>query len=122
MHNPGSNLLRWFSNQSAGIVLLAGIACGASQVSAADTDGAGLVQKHRCYPCHSQSENLLGPSYTSIAQRHAANREIMTEVLAEKIIDGGAGTWGVVPMVPNEQVSREDARVIAKWILDQGQK
>ena len=98
-------------------ILLAGLAVTALPVSAADADGAKLVQERRCYPCHNQSENLLGPSYNAIAERHAERKDAMVDVLAEKIIVGGAGNWGVVPMVPNQQVSRDEARVIAKWIL-----
>ena len=41
----------------------------------------------------------------------------MIDVLAQKIIDGGAGNWGVVPMVPNEHVSLDEARQIVAWIL-----
>ena len=101
------------------ILILSGLLATALPLPAADADGARLVQERRCYPCHNQSENLLGPPYTAIAERHAKNKDAMVEVLAEKIIVGGAGNWGVVPMVPNEQVSREEARVIAQWILDQ---
>jgi cytochrome c len=43
----------------------------------------------------------------------------MTEVLARKIVLGGGGNWGVVPMVPNEHVSESDARSLANWILSQ---
>ena len=85
---------------------------------AAGPDGATLVQACRCYACHHMTDNLLGPSYTEIAARHAARKDVMVEVLAEKIIVGGAGNWGVVPMVPNEHVSIEEARTIAKWILN----
>jgi cytochrome c len=42
----------------------------------------------------------------------------IVEVLAQKIISGGAGNWGVVPMVPNEQVTIEQARAMARWILE----
>ncbi len=35
-----------------------------------------------------------------------------------KIIVGGTGNWGVVPMVPNEHVSIDEARAISRWILD----
>lgn len=87
-------------------------------LSAAETDGEKLVMEKRCYACHNMNDNLLGPSYSAIALRHADRKDVMVEVLAEKIIVGGAGNWGIVPMVPNEQVSIEEARVIARWILD----
>lgn len=87
-------------------------------VSAADLDGEVLVKTKRCVACHDQSQTLIGPPYEAIAARHAANKELMVEVLAHKIIVGGAGNWGVVPMVPNEHVSLEEARAMVRWILD----
>jgi cytochrome c len=41
----------------------------------------------------------------------------MVDVLARKIVHGGGGSWGVVPMVPNQWVSLEEARAMADWIL-----
>ncbi len=87
-------------------------------VNAADLDGEALQEKNRCIACHALSKTLLGPSYAAIAARHSANKELMVEVLAQKIIVGGAGNWGVVPMVPNEHVSLDEARAIARWILN----
>ena len=79
--------------------------------------GEALLTKNRCVACHDTTKNLLGPSYKAIAARHAAQKETMIEVLAQKIIAGGAGNWGVVPMVPNEHVSLEEARAMSRWIL-----
>jgi cytochrome c len=81
--------------------------------------GASLVQSSRCYACHQLKEPLIGPPYQAIAARYSANRELMTQVLAQKIVLGGGGNWGVVPMVPNEHVSATDAQAIARWILEQ---
>jgi cytochrome c len=89
-----------------------------SLASAADPDGASLAEKNRCAACHDLTRTLIGPSYEAIAARHSANKELMVEVLAQKIIVGGAGNWGVVPMVPNEHVSLEEARAISRWILN----
>ena len=102
------------------ILFFASLFASVIPAQAQDMDGAGLVQARRCYPCHDMNQTLIGPPYQAIALRHAENKANMVDVLAEKIIIGGGGAWGVVPMVPNEQVSREEARVIARWILDQG--
>ncbi len=77
-----------------------------------------LLRERGCYACHAMTETLIGPPYTAIAQRHAARKDVMIEVLAHKIIVGGAGNWGVVPMVPSEQVTEDEARAMARWILD----
>ena len=98
--------------------LLALLVLATPLVSADELDGQMLVESKRCIACHHRSKTLIGPSYQAIAARHAANKDIMVEVLAQKIIVGGAGNWGVVPMVPNEHVSLEEARTISRWILD----
>jgi cytochrome c len=90
---------------------------GAGQSAHAQRSGEQLVVDARCNACHQMSEPLLGPPYIAIAARHAGRKEVMTDVLARKIVYGGGGTWGVVPMVPNQWVSMEQARVMAEWIL-----
>jgi cytochrome c551/c552 len=77
-----------------------------------------LVQK-RCNACHEHSSALLGPPWVAVAARHQQNKDVMIEVLARKIVMGGGGTWGLVPMVPNEHVTMEEAREMARWILEQ---
>lgn len=86
---------------------------------AAEPDGASLAKSQRCYSCHDVAKPLIGPPYKAIAARHAADKEVMVEVLARKIVRGGGGNWGVVPMVPNEHVSEADARTLARWVLSQ---
>jgi cytochrome c len=88
-------------------------------VIAAESDGEALLAEKRCDACHDLTKNLLGPPYKAIAARHAAQQEAMVEVLAQKIILGGAGNWGVVPMVPNDHVSLAEARAMSRWILEQ---
>ena len=88
-------------------------------LQAAEPDGGALAKAMRCYSCHDQTQPLIGPPYKAIAARHAADKQLMVEVLARKIIHGGGGNWGVVPMVPNEHVSEADARTLARWVLSQ---
>jgi cytochrome c len=61
---------------------------------------------------------LIGPSYIAIATRYRAGDRGIVEVLALKTVLGGGGNWGVVPMVPNEHVTLEEARAIVKWLLE----
>jgi len=89
-----------------------------SREALAQEAGEQLAQAARCGACHLMSEPLLGPPYVAIAARHAARADVMVDVLAHKIVYGGGGNWGVVPMVPNQWVSIEEARVIAQWILN----
>jgi cytochrome c len=83
----------------------------------AQQDGSALVEAARCYMCHQLSEPLVGPPYLAIAARHAPRSDVMVDVLARRIVDGGGGNWGLVPMVPNQWVTIDEARVMARWIL-----
>ena len=56
---------------------------------AAEPDGATLTKTMRCYSCHDLTKPLIGPPYQAIAARHSADKELMVDVLARKIIKGG---------------------------------
>ena len=81
--------------------------------------GPELMDRHRCNACHELDKPLIGPPLRAIAARYQADAVTMTDVLTRKILLGGGGNWGVVPMVPNEHVSEADARTLAGWILAQ---
>ncbi len=79
---------------------------------------AALVQRH-CNACHAVNERLIGPPLLAVAARYGAalDRQRTVEVLAEKIRLGGGGNWGIVPMVPNADLSVEEARSLVLQIL-----
>ena len=95
--------------------------CLAASALQAQEVGSRLVEEKLCIACHQMEQASLGPPWRAIAARHAQRTELMTAVLAGKIIRGGGGNWGLVPMVPNQRVSEEEARVMAQWILQQTQ-
>ena len=68
--------------------------------------------------CHALDEKRVGPSFKAVAARYA-NDKAAEERLAEKIRNGGAGAWGVVPMPANDDVSRVEAQRLAHWVLMQ---
>ena len=88
--------------------------------ASAQSDEPAMFREHGCHGCHSVDTLLLGPPYRAIAALHAARKDVMIGVLAQKIIVGGGGNWGVVPMVPNEHVTEAQARQMAEWILGLG--
>lgn len=83
----------------------------------AQEDASTLVIEKRCNACHEMDAASLGPPWQAIAARHAARKDLMQDVLATKIVHGGGGNWGNVPMVPNQRVSRAEAQRMAAWIL-----
>ncbi len=76
-----------------------------------------LAAKQHCDECHAIQEARIGPPFQAVALRYSTEGPAAEERLARKIINGGAGNWGNIPMVANERVSLEDARAIAHWIL-----
>jgi cytochrome c len=89
-----------------------------AQPDTTTTDGAALAEAARCYICHHMTEASLGPPWHAIAVRHGPRKDQMVDVLARKIVNGGGGNWGVVPMVPNQWTSIDEARRMASWILE----
>jgi len=98
---------------------LAGVMAGPTLAVAADPPQglAPLAAKQHCDECHAIQEARIGPPFQAVALRYSAAGPEVEERLARKIINGGAGNWGNIPMVANERVSLEDARAIAHWIL-----
>jgi cytochrome c len=81
--------------------------------------GETLIQEKVCFGCHQMSSASIGPPWQAIAARHAPRKEVMVAVLASRIMRGGGGNWGLVPMVPNQRVNEEEARTLAAWVLQQ---
>ena len=75
-----------------------------------------LAQKKNCMACHAVDKKLVGPAYKDVAAKYASDKDAVKK-LSEKIIKGGSGVWGPVPMPANTQVNPAEAEQLAKWIL-----
>ncbi len=75
-----------------------------------------LANSKNCMACHAVERKLVGPSYKDIAKKYA-NQKAAAEQLAGKIMKGGSGVWGVIPMPANPQVNDADAKKLAAWVL-----
>lgn len=78
--------------------------------------GLTLVGGSDCLTCHKVNEKNIGPAYKDVAAKYE-NTEDNVKMLAAKIIKGGAGNWGAIPMTPHPQVKEEDAEAMVKYIL-----
>ncbi len=78
--------------------------------------GLELVAKSDCLTCHKISEKLTGPAYKDVAAKYE-NTDANVAMLATKIIKGGQGNWGPIPMTPHAQLSEADAKQMVKYIL-----
>lgn len=78
--------------------------------------GLDVLVKSGCTACHKVEEKIQGPSYRDVANKYAGQADAVS-YLAGKIIKGGGGVWGDIAMLPQPNVSQEDAEAIAKYIL-----
>lgn len=75
-----------------------------------------LATKKNCMACHAVDKKLVGPSYKDVAAKYAGDKTAVDK-LAAKIIKGGSGVWGPVPMPANAQVNDAEAKKLAAWIM-----
>ena len=78
---------------------------------------AELAQQKNCMACHAVDKKLVGPSYKDVAAKYAGQKDAVAK-LSEKVIRGGAGTWGQVPM-PANKVTPDEAKALVTWVLSQ---
>ena len=75
-----------------------------------------LAQSKNCMACHNVDKKVVGPAYKDVAAKYKADKTA-ADKLAAKIIKGGSGVWGPVPMPANSQVNEAEAKKLATWIL-----
>ena len=93
--------------------VLAALSLGAAAPSLADL---ALAASKNCMSCHAVERKVLGPSFKDVALRYKDDKDAAA-MLASKIMKGGKGVWGPVPMPANNQVSEADAKKLAAWVL-----
>ncbi|MDI1274421.1 c-type cytochrome [Polaromonas sp.] len=77
-----------------------------------------LATAKNCMACHAVATKLVGPSYKDVAAKYAGQKDAVDK-LAAKIVKGGSGVWGPVPMPANAQVNADEAKKLAAWVLTQ---
>jgi cytochrome c len=96
----------------------AGMALGKAPSPAAPADGPpsaqALARKLNCLTCHGIDNKVVGPGLREVSKKYAARTDA-AEYLAQKIVSGGSGVWGSVPMPP-QAVPPNDAKALAQWI------
>ena len=91
------------------------VAAGILSAGAAQADEA-LAKSKNCLACHAVDKKLVGPSYKDIAKKYAGQKDAEAK-LSEKVIKGGKGVWGEIPMPPNTTVTPAESTKLVKWIL-----
>lgn len=87
-----------------------------SAAAVGSAKGEQLITTSDCLTCHKVDTKLVGPSYIDVANKYPAT-DANIDMLAGKIIQGGSGSWGEIPMTPHPAVSTDDAKEMVKYIL-----
>ena len=77
-----------------------------------------LAQQKNCMACHAVDKKVVGPAYKDVAAKYAGQKDAVDK-LAQKVLKGGSGAWGAVPMPANPQVSEAEAKTLVQWVLQQ---
>jgi cytochrome c len=75
-----------------------------------------LATAKNCMACHAVDKKLVGPAYKDVATKYAGQKDAVDK-LAVKILKGGSGVWGAIPMPANAQVNEAEAKKLAAWVL-----
>jgi cytochrome c len=89
----------------------------ASQAALADA-GLDLAKSKNCLACHAVATKLVGPAYKDVAAKYAGQKDAEAKLVA-KVMKGGSGAWGPVPMPANPQVTEAETHTLVKWVLAQ---
>jgi cytochrome c len=93
------------------------VAPAAPKPAAAADPSAGaqaLARKHNCLTCHGLDNKVVGPALREVARKYAQRPDVAA-YLAQKIVAGGSGTWGAIPMPP-QNLPAEDVKTLAQWL------
>lgn len=77
---------------------------------------ADLAKAKNCMACHAVANKVVGPAYKDVAAKYAGQKDA-EDKLTQKVLKGGSGVWGAVPMPANAQVNEAEARTLVKWVL-----
>ncbi|HEX5392405.1 MAG TPA: c-type cytochrome [Rhodocyclaceae bacterium] len=92
----------------------AGLFAGAAHAA----DETALATSKGCMACHSVDKKVVGPAYKEVAAKYKGDKAAEGK-LVKKVLEGGSGTWGQVPMPANKTmgVTEADAKKLVAWIL-----
>ena len=82
----------------------------------AKKDGKALIEASDCRTCHKDDQKLIGPAYKEVAKKYESNSTNIS-MLADKVMKGGQGVWGEIPMAGHPNLSKEDAEAMVEYIL-----
>src|ERR1700712_608402 len=88
----------------------------ATDATASSDKGLELIGSSDCTTCHrlhkSEPGASIGPSYSEVAEKYPKAADSTVERLTNKVISGGSGVWGTVPMMPHAALDPKDVKTM----------
>jgi cytochrome c len=93
-----------------------------SQPTVANQKGLELIAASDCTTCHkldqaSTGGMSIGPAYSEVAKKYAPAADTTVARLVQKIINGGTGVWGQLPMTAHAALPPADVKEMVTYIL-----
>ena len=90
--------------------------------STASDKGLELIGASDCTTCHKLNKDAtsgasIGPAYSEVAAKYSPAADTTVSRLVKKVISGGSGVWGTVPMTPHPTLKPEDVKTMVTYIL-----
>lgn len=92
------------------------LSCTLGRADTEDAKAYLLAKQNACLGCHAINKKVVGPSFQDVAKKYAHNPNAPA-FLKNKILKGGSGSWGVVPMPGNNKLSDADTSLLVTWIM-----
>ena len=96
-------------------------AAAVAPAAAADSKGLEMIGASDCTTCHRLHKETagvaIGPSYSEVAAKYSPAADTTVDRIVNKIIAGGSGVWGTVPMTPHPALAPADVKVMVTYIL-----
>ena len=97
-------------------LIVASLAAALSLAAAPAMADLALAKSKNCMACHAVDKKLVGPSFKDVAAKYASQKDA-TDKLAAKILKGGGGVWGPLPMPANPSVNDAESKALAAGVL-----
>lgn len=102
------------SNKESNVMMEEPMLKTVDSAAAGKHEGLALIEGTDCLTCHKVDARLVGPSYQEVADKYTDGD---IDMLATKIIEGGKGVWGEIPMTPHAGMSKENAKKMVEYIM-----
>ena len=88
-----------------------------SLISTTAFANADLAKSKNCMGCHAIDKKVVGPGFKEVAEKYKGQKDVEA-TLVQKLIKGGGGVWGSIPMPPNA-VTDKEAQELVRWVMSQ---